>query len=270
MTETLRAAPNGVVLYQGPSLLDHSPVVVIAVGLVRRSKNAKTGNAVQTYILADNGETPVEALRSGGDASICGDCPHRGTTCYVNVAQAPLAIYKAYCAGRYPAYEAENHRELFRGRFVRLGSYGDPAAVPVRVWDGVCHVAGRWAGYSHAWRYCDPRLSRFCMASVETPQQRQEALAAGWRTFRVRLPDQPVEDGEFVCPASTEAGKRMTCAECGACSGTKAGGKNASPVIIFHGPAVANNFRLRAYQATMHRLQEQEAGGRRSPLPVVR
>src|SRR5919205_567706 len=101
---TVRGKPQGVILYRGPSLLDGSPIVCVAVGLARKSKNPKTGNAVQTYILADNGEDPVKAWQNGGDRAICGDCPHRGSTCYVNIVQAPLAIYRAYRRGTYPRF----------------------------------------------------------------------------------------------------------------------------------------------------------------------
>src|SRR5947209_3117566 len=60
--------PQGVILYRGPSLLDGSPLVCVAVGLARGSKNRKTGlGAVQVYILADNGQDPVQANKSGGD-----------------------------------------------------------------------------------------------------------------------------------------------------------------------------------------------------------
>src|SRR4029077_15915935 len=87
-TVTTGRRPQGVILYRGPSLLDGSPIVCVATGLCRRSKNPKTGKAVQTWVLADDGENPVQAWQSGGDASVCGDCPHRGATCYVNVVQA--------------------------------------------------------------------------------------------------------------------------------------------------------------------------------------
>ena len=70
-------ATNGVVLYRGPSLLNGRPVVCVAVGLSRPSANGKTGDFIQTFILADDGENPVDALKSGGDGSVCGDCPHR-------------------------------------------------------------------------------------------------------------------------------------------------------------------------------------------------
>src|SRR4051812_3947762 len=54
--------PQGVILYRGPSLLDGSPIVCVAVGLTHKSKNPKTGQrTVQTFILADNGEDPIAA-----------------------------------------------------------------------------------------------------------------------------------------------------------------------------------------------------------------
>jgi hypothetical protein len=260
--------PQGVILYRGPSLLDGSPIVCVATGLARKSKNPKTGNAVQTYIVADNGENPIEANRSGGDAAVCGNCPHRDGTCYVNIAQAPLAVYRAVQAGSYPKFNAKQHLSLFKGRFLRLGSYGDPAAVPIQVWETLCSVASHHTGYTHQWRTCHPAYAAYCMASVETAAQRLEAIAKGWRTFRVRLPNQPIEPGEFVCPASQEAGRRLTCDECKACSGSKGGGKNATPVILFHGSSIAGNRTLRMYERTMTRLETEEKT-RRVPLTMV-
>ena len=133
----------------------------------------------------------------------------------------------------------------------------------------MCGAAGHWTGYTHQWATCDAGYARYCMASVETPRQRQEAMAKGYRTFRVRLPEQPVEEGEFICPASAEAGKRLTCAECQACGGAKAGGRNASPVILFHGSSIAGNRALRMYRQTMERLEAGEAQPGRVPLAMV-
>jgi hypothetical protein len=261
--------PQGVILYRGPSLLDGKPIVVVATALVRRSKNPKTGNLVQTYILADNGETPVEAWMNGGDASICGNCPHRQAslgTCYVNVTQGPQTVYRAYKAGTYPCFNAKRHLRLFRGRIIRLGTYGDPAAVPLEVWETILGVASSWTGYTHQWRTCSRRYRKYLMASVETPGQRQQALEMGYRTFRVRLADQPLEPGEFECPASEEAGKRLTCEECRACSGAKSGGHNATPAVIFHGPHIAGNWRLKRFEQAMERTLERRPDGR---IPLV-
>ncbi len=268
---TVATRPQGVVLYRGPSLLDGSPIVVVAVGLARRSKNAKTGADVQTYILADQGENPIQAVNSGADRSVCGDCPHRGVSCYVNLARAPLAVYRAVQRGAYPTFHPPAHLHLFAGRFVRLGAYGDPAAVPLRVWKLICGVASQWTGYTHQWRSCDQELRHYCMASVETANQREQAVTMGWRTFRVRLAQEALEEGEFACPASEEEGRRLTCEECGACDGAKASPKAASPSIRFHAPHnAAGDWMRRNYQATVARLREEEqAASRRFSLPLA-
>ena len=67
---------RGFIFYQGPSQIDGAPIVGIAV---LRSKNDKTGDMVQTYILRSD-MTPLVALATGADSSICGACPHRPRT----------------------------------------------------------------------------------------------------------------------------------------------------------------------------------------------
>ena len=46
---------------------------------------------------------------------------------------------------------------------IRLGSYGDPAAVPIEIWDNLCSVAANYTGYTHQWATCDPNLKNYCM-----------------------------------------------------------------------------------------------------------
>jgi len=84
----------------GAILHETDQYVVIATGLSRESKNTKTGDMVQLWILT-KAENPVAAVKSGNDAIVCGACPLRGDhgagrACYVKVFQAPLAIWKAY------------------------------------------------------------------------------------------------------------------------------------------------------------------------------
>src|SRR4249920_2581675 len=112
-------------------MLDGAPIVAIAL---TASTNRKTGNMVQTYILRDD-IAPLAALKTGDDASICGNCKHRpilGGACYVFVGQGPTVVYKTLARGGYP--QAADIAALGAGRMVRLGTYGDPAAVPVAVW----------------------------------------------------------------------------------------------------------------------------------------
>lgn len=224
---------NGVVIYRGPSMLDGKPIVAVATGIGRNSHNRKTGAMVQTYILRADLK-PTEAIKQGADVSICGNCPHRtpnARTCYVNVGQGPLAVFNAYHRNAYPTTYAP---DVFAGRVVRFGSYGDPAAVPVQIWENIAKHAAAFTGYTHQWR-THPELAPYCMASADSPQDAATAQRLGWRTFRVAMPCDPLKlDNESRCPASAEAGKKLVCADCRACNGT-ATQRRGSIVIQAHG-----------------------------------
>ena len=226
--------PSGYVIYRGPSLINGEPIVVVAI---TKSTNSKTGDMVQTYILADTGLSPVESAKLLLDAAVCGDCKHRrglDGSCYVNLGQGPRAVYDGVLRGIYlndPAAAAK----AAAGRMVRLGTYGDPSAAPVDVWAALVADAEGWTGYTHQWRNALGMAVRdYCMASADTPAERDLARSLGFRTFRVRTTDQPTMSGEFQCPAAAESGKRKTCADCGACNGGVASRK-ADPVIVVHG-----------------------------------
>lgn len=231
--------PTGYVIYRGPSLLDGKPIVAIAL---TGSSNRKTGDMVQTYILREDIK-PTEALRTGDDKSICGDCKHRpinGGACYVVVAQGPTVVFKTYHVGKYPV--ADDIAALGAGRMVRLGTYGDPMAVPASVWESLVSKAQGRTGYTHQWANTAldadqvARVSRLCMASADNASEAQSAQSAGKRYFRIRLATETLAPREFVCPASEEAGKRKTCAQCGACNGSEKA-TAGNPVIIVHGVA---------------------------------
>lgn len=232
--------PNGFILYEGPSLIDGQPIAVIVVGLARSSKNSKTGGMVQSYILRQD-LSPLDALRQGADKSICGGCRHRPQfhdgshygqrSCYVNVAQGPTAVYKAYKAGKYPRVALSAVSPLTQGHNVRLGSYGDPAAVPLVYWQTLTLGAAGHTGYTHQWQSARLRgVTSLCQASVDTPEEAAKARELGLGYFRVRTAEQEALAGEVVCPASAEAGKVTTCADCRMCDGS---GKAVT--IVAHG-----------------------------------
>jgi len=223
------------IIYDGPSLINGAPIVVIAT---YSNRNRKTGGMLQTYILARDID-PRDANKSGADYSICGDCPLRGIAnsdpdrklakarrCYVNIGQGPLIAWRAFQRGIYP--DARNHgacAELGRGRMVRLGSYGDPAAVPAYTWDSLLSDAKGWTGYTHQ----KPAMPERLMQSADSLAEAQAHWKAGRRTFRtVESVADIVPGKEILCPASKEAGARTTCESCGLCAGTA----TRSPVSI--------------------------------------
>lgn len=239
------AKPNGAIVFEGNSLLDGSPIVVIATGLKGTSANEKTGAMVQTWILRRD-MSPMDAVRTGNDGAICGDCKHRGVrtesldawqlprTCYVTVIQAPRSVFAAYQRGVYPRLSAAEVAEIIGTRPVRLGAYGDPAAVPFEVWQTLCANSRKHTGYTHQWRQCDSRLRQLCMASVDTAAEYATARAAGWRTFRVRAPFEPLQPREIVCPASHER-PLTSCEKCGLCDGARETDNRATIAIMAHG-----------------------------------
>ena len=222
---------NGFVCYEGPSAIDGEPIAVIVIGIATPSTNTKTGGMLQSYIVRTDC-TPLDAIRMGVDTSICGDCVHRSVasggqgSCYVNVGQGPRAVVDAYWRGKYPRlslFDAARVVATHGGKF-RIGTYGDPGAVPDAgaFWSlltvGVPVDAKgepQRTGYTHRWRDTGASLRGLVMASTDSPADVDAARAGGWSWFRVsacgdktRLPD------EAFCPASAEAGRRVTCEGC--------------------------------------------------------
>jgi len=226
------------VVWEGASLLDGKPVVLLATKGTRSKVNRKTGSMIQTYILRSD-VSPVEATKTGEDASICGDCPHRKAkagSCYVRVEQGPFNVFKAYQRGVYPRLSLHEARLQVAGLKVRLGAYGDPAAIPLAVWDNFLDEVGAVTGYTHQWKLQTSQgLARYCMASCDNVEEDREARGLGWRVFTI-LPKgaKATPGGSFLCPASEEAGKKLTCEECLACGGLSSPNK-ASVYIPVHG-----------------------------------
>ena len=124
-TKKTAKKPNGVILWEGASLIDGAPIVVIATGTRKASGNVKTGAMIQTFIIRSD-IAPHIALRTGDDRSVCGDCPKRPLTfkarsagdkpCYVDVAKSVRSVYACYTRGNYPRVTPEEAAELFAGR----------------------------------------------------------------------------------------------------------------------------------------------------------
>ena len=236
-------ANQSYVIYDGPSQIDGKPIVAIAQV---KTGNRKTGDMVQTWILRSDID-PISASRTGEDSSICGDCPHKGKpsdkasgwaigrSCYVNLLFAPNGVYKAYKRGSYPVAQGHDAiRAIGLGMGVRLGSYGDPEAIPEHVWRSLTSAAEYVTAYTHGAN----TMPDIVMTSADSAAQAHDAWGKGERTFRViSALDKVIKGKEILCPASEESkaasGKTVTCAMCKLCGGNSV--KAKSVAIVAHG-----------------------------------
>lgn len=228
---------RGFILYEGPSAIGDGDVVCIAT---LESANTKTGDMVQIWILPKDRD-PLDALHEGYNDSACGQCPLQGTwdndreqmvnrVCYVNIGQAPKQVWHSYQAGNYVRYEHKQHSFYLRSREIRIGAYGDPAALPTSIVKMLANVGTGWSGYSHQLFWIDQKrakaLARWLMCSCHTKAQDLEAKRRGWRTFTAISEGQKPPKGSIECPNQTHG---VQCIDCQLCQGTS---KNAKSVFI--------------------------------------
>ena len=223
--------PTGYVVWEGPSRWDTTPIGLI---LTLRSENTATGDVVQSWILPRDVK-PSQAVKGGQDEGVCGTCnlrPRLGGDCYVNCVHGADPVWGKWRRGGYPAGLPPHVPDL------RIGAWGDPAMVPLRVWEKLLKRTGKWNGYTHRWKDIG-REYRFCMASTETEQEYWQAKELGFRSFRVRDKGDPILPGEIPCLKSLEwelmGNRRILCQECHLCQGNR---KKKDVGIIRHGARV--------------------------------
>ena len=119
---------------------------------------------------------------------------------------------------------------------IRIGAYGDPAAVPVIVWQRLLHMsrlfgATAHTGYTHQWRQAYARPLRWLiMASCDSPDDVAQAHAEGWRTFTIVHDDEVKPIGSIECLADA---KGKSCAECSICNGSRR--RSTQPASVWIG-----------------------------------
>lgn len=246
---------KSLIVYNGPSAYDGKPVVAI---LQRGSNNSKTGSMAQLWILSGDVD-PITASRTGADYAVCGNCKHRGKSapnkptgwaaersCYVNLGQAPLAIYKAWKRGVYKQAKTIGEvQALLSGQTLRLGAYGDPGALPEGMIELMVQMTSGHTGYTHSQTVFNDAskletIAKHTMISADTKQEAIRAHNRGFRTFRV-IPIAAWQakgkgellHNEIICPASKEAGHKTTCGECKLCGGSSQNAKSIA--IVAHG-----------------------------------
>ena len=215
-------APLGYILQEIDSPIDGSPIVVI---MTMNSTNRKTGPMAQVWILRRD-ISPVEAVQTGADFAICGDCPHRkqkdgSRSCYVNVGQAPLSVWRAYHAGKYQSdLHGLGSRVAVKGRKIRWGAYGDPAVVSPLLFRILNHAADGHTAYTHQWREPWAKWTAGHMqASCDGWTDYMHASELGFKTFAV-IPKNGDSYSGKLCPA-TVTDSKATCLTCSLCDGAK-------------------------------------------------
>lgn len=226
------------IVWQGISTLDgKTPIQVL---LVPDSGNAKTGPMWQTYIVRAD-ITPLAAIKATDTGATCGTCPLQQNGCYAERMQGLISLGRTMEARGYPVVTLDDATQALAasGSALRIGAYGDPAAVPSYVWANLTKAAPTgWTGYTHQWRTCDPELRRYVMASCDTADDADDAQALGWRTFRIRQVwasgnIEGQRENEVVCPASHER-DLTTCEACRLCDGLGRGSNRRNVAIIDH------------------------------------
>jgi len=215
------AKPTGFIIDRGLSPIDGQPYVAI---LTLNSTNRKTGNMAQVFILCDN-INPVEAVQTGKDVTICGNCSHRkqqdGTrSCYVNVGQGPNSVWKAYKRGSYSELNYLQLSQLLRGKRIRWGAYGDPSVIDPGIVIALNKFAQGHTGYTHQWRkeFASPFKGIF-QASCDGFNDYLSASDLGWKTFTVvSTKAQPTYAKQ--CPATVEL-SQAHCITCKLCDGAR-------------------------------------------------
>jgi len=244
---------NTYCIYDGPSQLlwaKTQPIIVCMSNCQTNNDdwNIKTGDMLQTYIIMRNIH-PQDAIDSGQDVCICGNCKHMKTwkkdprtgkykrvrTCYVNIGKGTTAVWESFQRGNVPVVSSIVGATIawVSGKELRIGSYGDPVAAPFPIWNDMLRYSHGHRGYTHQWR--DPIAQPFkgiIQASCDTYADQAEASKAGWGTFTV-LPHEDYDNrrhtayarGMKQCPSDpfiNEARKmrnmlqmvHMTCVRC--------------------------------------------------------
>lgn len=236
-----RRKEPSLVIWRGPSVFDGRPIRVV---LSPHSRNIVTGDMAQVFILPDD-VNPMTAIRTREDRRVCGDCLLRPGViggCYVNVWDAVRGVWAA--TRHADTATASQVWDAVRRRPIRIGAYGDPAAMPRQVFDYLVAVAhGRVTSYTHGHLTLGfdgvEHLRRHSMLSVESEGEALRAWQRGWRTFRILGPDDRILPEEMECPYDT---LYLTCYDCLLCRGGRARGKSIA--VRAHGRAVRRALRV--------------------------
>ena len=199
---------NSYCIYDGVSQLDKRSRIICVMSNCETNTadwNVKTGDMIQTYIIMRDVH-PQVAIDQLLDGCICGNCTHRKRrkrhtrtakvkdvrTCYVNIGKGTAAVWESFQKGNIPIVSSTVAAtiQVVAGKKLRMGTYGDPVAVPFPIWGDMLRYELGHTGYTHQWRMPIAKPFRGVLqASCDSYIDRWEAKEAGWGTFLVRPHD---------------------------------------------------------------------------------
>jgi hypothetical protein len=217
--------------------------------LTTNSYNRKLGDMFQVWIIPTTGPFPENQIANCWDCPLTPKASGGNGGCYVP--RIPLyGLWRQLENKEIPSWQGDT--ELFRGRKVRFGAWGDPVLVPLAIVERIVGASSGHTGYTHFWRL--PQFQpyrKYFMASVHSAQEAQLAHSMGWRFYLVSR--KPVLQAELPMKTITCPNEKtgVTCERCPVpCDG--AGGKmrlvsiSASP----HGNTAVT--RSKAWQGGEH------------------
>lgn len=223
------------ILWEGKGF-NNKKVACIVTGLDKPTANKKTGNLLQTWFIGT--DKPPAEQKKNKVHSVCNLCPLIARGCYVMTQWSVSAIYNKYKNGGYKKITDLN---IFKGRKVRWGSYGEGILCNYNLFKKINKISSGWTAYTHNHHLKKyQKYKQWMMASVENLQQAKECWKKNWRTFRIVKDIKEKTEFEVICPAQPAyfeiAKKKITCEDCMLCCGN-ASKSPKSIVIVAHGGA---------------------------------
>ncbi len=186
---------TGYTIYKGPSRINGKEIIAV---LTVNSSNKKTGDMSELRIIEVDADTST-------------------------LPKDTITVWKTYQNGDYPLVDAKDFR-IFQDFPIMFSAYGDPYAIPEQILFELYTVASKVTSYTHQWERPDAAsLKTFSMAVVNNLVDYNRALAAGWRTYRVKQSNEALQKNEMLCSYESS---QVQCKDCNLCSGNQSATKN--------------------------------------------
>jgi len=217
---------------------------VIHVIQCKPSANKKIGMfsmVIQTYHFSEE-----QFIDFKDDAKNCLDCPYSynmngGKTggCYTHSGMQGMGLrsmLRRLKKLEIPDYDKQSFNNFvsyikqFPIELCRLGAYGEPCLLPLRLIGKLVKLSKAHSGYTHQWGKEQYKgYSKYLMASTHNMFETAIANDLGFRAFES---SKKMDKKMPMCPAAKEfKGKSKTCVQCAACCGTVK--KQTNNIFIF-------------------------------------